>query len=145
MGLAIQANLSACPVLWRPVHGQTTVSGVFFLFFSIEANESSTQLVLKKTIQTTRHLICPDFGHCGARKIKACVFVTQKSIFQPIVYPKHLSNIIRTLINLSMASKNRLKTEINQNPKINPSSDLFFSLTLKVKKPPNMNSLHQMK
>jgi hypothetical protein len=108
MGLAIQASLSACPVLSRPVHGQTNVSGVFF-FFSIEANESSTQLVLKKTIQTTRHLICPDFGHCGARKIEAYVFVTQKSIFQPILYPKHLSNIVRTLINLSIASKNRPK------------------------------------
>jgi len=134
MGLAIQASLSACPVLWRPVHGQTTVSGVFFLFFSIEANESSTQLVLKKTIQTTRHLICPDFGHCGARKIKACVFVTQKSIFQPIVYPKHLSNIIRTLINLSMTSKNRPKNRNQSESKDQPKFRSVFFINFKGKK-----------
>jgi hypothetical protein len=133
MGLAIQASLSACPVLSRPVHGQIHVSGSFFLF-STEANESSTQLVLKKTIQTMRCLICPDFGHCGARKIRAYVFVTQKSIFQPIVYPKHLSNIVGTLINLSMASKNRPKNQNQSESKDQPKLRSVFSLTLKVKK-----------
>jgi len=48
-----------------------------------------------------------------------------------------------------MASKKpkkaALKTEINPNPKINPSSDMFFSQTLKVKKTHNMNFHHQIK
>jgi hypothetical protein len=49
------------------------------------------------------------------------------------------------LINLSIASKNRPKNWNQSKSKDQPKLISVFSLTLKVKKPPNMNSLHQMK
>jgi hypothetical protein len=91
------------------------------------------QVFFKKEIKQCIVWSCPDFGHCGDRKIKTTYFD-----------PKHLKNHDKFIYSLKKAEIPSQKPKSTRT-KNQPELIFIFSWTLKVKKTPNMNFSLQKK